>query len=95
MNVMQEIKDTEDKLHYYEGGLGALARLVRKPQCLEDVVARIRFSMPILKQAKLDFPLRQLILSHLIKMNRDKKQGILVPPKTPVAEVSEEDFERF
>ena len=59
-----------------KGGLGALARLVRKPQCLEDAVARIRFSTPILKQAKLDFPFRQLILSHLIKMNWDEKQGI-------------------
>ena len=76
MNMTQKIKGTEDKLHYYEGGLGALARLVRKPQCLEDVVARIRFSTPILKQAKLDFPFRQLILSHLIKMNWDEKQGI-------------------
>ena len=33
-------------------------RFVRKPQTMDDVVARVRTSFPILRAAKLDFVLR-------------------------------------
>ena len=46
---------------------------------MEDVVARIRLSYPLLKACKLDFTLRQLCLAHLVEMNQREGQGLLVP----------------
>ena len=51
---------------------------------LNDQVGKIKLTYPVLKAAKLDMALRQLLMAQLISMNVKEGQGVLVPTGTNV-----------
>lgn len=63
---------------------GTYTRFLRKPMNLNDQVGKIKLTYPVLKAAKLDMALRQLLMAQLISMNVKEGQGVLVPTGTNV-----------
>jgi hypothetical protein len=45
-----------------------MAKSIKRNETLDDKLARVKFTYPVVKAAHLDYPLRQLMLAKLLEM---------------------------
>ena len=74
-----------------------MATQVRMPgkldaSSIDEIIRKLKVSIPIMKQLKVDHYMRQVLLTQLIFLNSKHGQSIIVPSGLKVQTVSDQDY---